>query len=133
MASLGVSLSNVDSKVGNLIGITTVNYLQRNEIVLPNSFVTIGTTASNRNLLTDEYLIHQSNNANCFTQYRNTNGKVGSIVGNINGDLLLRCSNDSTKKTIIQNAPGTQLTSWANNGPFFTNMTYLFLGFYKVL
>ena len=82
----------------------------------PITFVTIGTTASNRNLLTDEYLIHQSNNANCFTQYRNTNGKVGSIVGNINGDLLLRCSNDSTKKTIIQNAPGTQLTTWANNG-----------------
>jgi hypothetical protein len=114
--AFGVSINSVDIKVGTLVGISTPGYLQRNENVLPNSFITIGTTASNRNLLTDEYLIHQSNNANCFTQYRSTNGKIGALVGNVNGDLLLRCSNDSTKKSIIQNSGGTQLTTWANNG-----------------
>ena len=44
----GVSVSNTDAKVGKLLGITTPNFLQRNEIVLPSTFtnsslVSVGT------------------------------------------------------------------------------------------
>jgi hypothetical protein len=42
---LGVSLSNTDIKVSKLIGITTPNYLQRNEIVLPGTFTNSSLTS----------------------------------------------------------------------------------------
>ena len=41
----GVSISNTDAKVGKLIGVTTPNYLQRNEIVLPSTFTNSSLTS----------------------------------------------------------------------------------------
>ena len=82
------------------IGTSISNVLTRNETRIPTSFINFGTTSSNRNINVDEYIIQQSNNVNSFTQYKNNSGSIGSIVGSVNGDLILRPMNLSTKKVI---------------------------------
>ncbi len=99
---LSVSSNTIDGKVGTIIGVSTPQFLTRNEIVLPSSFITWGTTSANKQVNTDSNLFINATTNDSYINLRSAQGG-NTLIGQLSSDIFLRMAK-STSNFKIQNS-----------------------------
>ena len=110
---IGVSSSLIDGLIRTEIGVSSPNYLKRNEIVLPSSFINFGSSGSDITLKCASNLLLDSGGSNSYIQFRTGTLATNSLIGSISDDIVLR---NSEGDFIFQKASASEISRLSQSG-----------------
>lgn len=87
---LGISSSVIDGKVNTLIDVSAPQFLTRNETLLPSSFSTWGTTASERTINHNSNTAFNGSSVNSFLIFKGSANSNVAVIRNLTNDLVIR-------------------------------------------